>query len=150
MSDLQSSGASKGAHLSAGPCVPGDKAQAFAVAPATTGGAGTFTVVQNGLCVDNNVEPGPPPPTPPHHHGAGSVTIELAALKLGLSGPVKVRDVWAKKDLPNAQTSFSTVVPYHDGIFLVFMPVGSAWPLPFELADWMRIPPPPVPTTTEP
>ena len=73
-----------------------------------------------------------------------------AALKLGLSGPVKVRDVWAKKDLPNAQTSFSTVVPYHDGIFLVFMPVGSAWPLPFELADWMKIPPPPVPTTTEP
>ena len=53
----------------------------------------------------------------------------------------------AKADLPNAVGRFSTTVPYHDGVLLVFMPVGSAWPLPFELAAWMRIPPPPVPPT---
>jgi len=144
---LQSSGTSNGAHLSVGACVAGSKSQKFEITAAQPreggGGGGVFSVAQDGLCVDNNVIPGPPPPTPPHHDGAGSVTIELADLKLGIDGPVKVRDVWARADLPNAVGSFTTTVPYHDGVFLVFMPVGSEWPLPFKLADWMKVPPPP-------
>jgi hypothetical protein len=36
-------------------------------------------------------------------------------------------------------------VPFHGSRFFVMMPAGSAWPLPFELAAWMREKLPPTP-----
>jgi hypothetical protein len=63
-------------------------------------------VKQGGKCVDDNAVPGPPPPpippcVPPEciPGGPANVTIDIADLKLGISGSVKVRDVWNKKDL---------------------------------------------------
>ena len=56
--------------------------------------------------MDDNAVPGPaPPPIPPCvppeciPGGRANVTIDIADLKLGISGAVKVRDVWNKKDL---------------------------------------------------
>ena len=37
------------------------------------------------------------------------------------------------------------VARFHGSVFLVLMPVGSEWPLKFQLAPWMRSPAPPVP-----
>jgi hypothetical protein len=70
------------------------------------------------------------------------VTIHLSDLKLGISGAVRIRDVWNKQDLAptSSSGSFTTAVPHHGSVFLVFMPDGSTWPLPFELAPWMRKP----------
>jgi len=31
-------------------------------------------------------------------------------------------------------------VPHHGSVFLVFMPAGSSWPLPFKRAAWMDAP----------
>ena len=57
-----------------------------------------------------------------------TVTIQLSALSLGITGPVKVRDVWNKQDLPLATTgAVTTSVPHHGSVFLVFMPPTSAW-----------------------
>ena len=71
-------------------------------------------------------------------------------MRLGLpaGAEVKVRDVWAKADLPNANSdgTLSADVPFHGSRFFVLMPAGDAkWPLPFELAAWMRQKPPPTP-----
>ena len=114
------------------------------------------TVQQNGLCLDYAPPPpgpaprppGPPPPPAPIIDPA-TVTFDLAELSLGLpsSAKVKVRDVWNKQFLPSLPGSgnFSTSVPHHGSVFLVFMPENSSWPLPFKLAPWMDKPAPPVP-----
>ena len=80
------------------------------------------------------------------------MTIQLSELGLGISsGAVKVRDVWNKKDLPDATAagSFNTTVPHHGCTFFVFSkPGGAAWPEPFKVADWLAkplAPPPPTP-----
>ena len=44
-----------------------------------------------------------------------------------------------------AAGSFSTSVPHHGCTFYIFMSTESKWPLPFELAPWMKQKPPPVP-----
>ena len=78
------------------------------------------------------------------------MTVSLLDLKLGITGPVRVRSVWDKKDLPNAASSISVSVPHHGCTFLIFMPVGSKWPLPFKLAPWMKAKPPPTPKAKPP
>jgi hypothetical protein len=111
-----------------------------------------YTISQGSKCVDSNggIGPGPAPP-PPGPAGTGaSIKIPLSALRLGLpaGAEVKVRDVWAKADLPNAKSdgALSADVPFHGSRFFVLMPAGDAkWPLPFELAAWMRQKPPPTP-----
>mmetsp|Transcript_32804 Transcript_32804/g.101715 ORF Transcript_32804/g.101715 Transcript_32804/m.101715 type:complete len:365 (+) Transcript_32804:1-1095(+) len=73
--------------------------------------------------------PAPPPP-------AASVAIELTALNV--SGRRRVRDVWAKRYLPDAEGTLSVRVPYHACAFFVLVPPGVPWPVPFRLAPWMR------------
>jgi hypothetical protein len=139
-----------GAHINVGPCVAGVKNQIFEFiaikqkgsissdeAPVTK-----YSVQQGDLCVDNNKLPSPTP-APPPPGGPADVTIDLAKLNLDISGEVRVRDVWAKKDLPNMPSATSTFklsnpVPYHGSAFIIFMPAKSEWPLPFELAPWMK------------
>ena len=58
---------------------------------------------------------------------------------------MRVRDVWNKRDLPSVPSAssgtFTTGVPHHGSVFLVLMPADDTkWPLPFELAPWMRTP----------
>ena len=127
----------------------GSAAQRFSV---TTHSDGTLSLAnEQGACIDSAAGSGPSPgPRPgPHRPPAidpATVTISLDDLGLGIMGPVKVRDVWKKKDLPTATGTFSATVPHHGSVFLVFMPPNSTWPLPFELAPWMKattpLPPP--------
>lgn len=93
-------------------------------------GDDSIIVKQGDLCVDNNGHPTPP--------GNVTVTIELSKLNLGITGTVKVRDVWQKKDLGDVTDTFTTNVNHHGSVFLILMPPHSKWPLPFELAPWMR------------
>jgi len=139
--------AKPGASLDVDTCVPGLISQKFEFKPSTSK-PGTYSIQQalGDYCIDNNYIPAPPSPTPNHGPAAPStITIKLSDLNLGIQGKVKVRDVWNKVDLAEASDTFTTVVPYHGSIFVIFMPVGSAWPLPFELAPWMRSPAPPPP-----
>ena len=125
----------------------GSAAQRFSV---TTHSDGTLSLANGGACIDSTAGPAPPPgprpgPRPGPVTDSATITIQLEDLGLGITGPVKVRDVWKKRDLPTATTgTFSTTVPHHGSVFLVFMPPTSTWPEPFELAPWMRVPPPPV------
>ena len=84
--------------------------------------------------------------------GSANVTISIQDLGLGLSGDVKVRDVWAKKDLASvsATGTFTTSVPHHGSVFLIFMPPATKWPQPYELAPWMKAPVPPTPPAATP
>ena len=113
------------------------------------------SVAEPGMCVDA-APAGPviPPCMPPKcTPGApAAVTIQLSDLGLGIgSGAVTVRDVWQKRDLPDALAtgSFNTSVPHHGCTFFVFSkPGGAAWPPPFKVADWLvtpPVPPPPLP-----
>lgn len=103
-------------------------------------------------CVDA-APPGPvtPPCIPPKcvPGAPAKATIKLSELGLGIAqGTVKVRDVWNKKDLPDAIAtgSFTTTVPHHGCTFFVFSkPGGAAWPPPFKVADWLAKPPTPAP-----
>jgi len=115
---------------------------------------GSLSFANGGACVDSapGAGPAPGPPGPPHPHppppsiDPATVTVQLDQLSLGISGPVKVRDVWHKRDLPTAAAgTISATVPHHGSVFLVIMPPSASWPLPFELAPWMKVPPPPVP-----
>jgi len=103
-------------------------------------------IVQGAKCVDSNQQPQPPGPQP-GPGGPSDVSFVLTALNLGFEGAVRVRDLWNHKDLsplPSTSSSFSTHIPYHGSAFLVFMPGDdSEWPLPFELAPWMRSKPTP-------
>jgi len=130
-----------GTHLDTMPCTTKNaKHQQFVVKPSTLD-PGAFTIQQGEDCADTN--PDNIPPELPG--GPANMTINLADLKLGFTGPAKVRDVWNKKDLGTATETLSTTVPFHGSVFLVLMPVGSEWPLKFQLAPWMRSPAPPVP-----
>jgi hypothetical protein len=70
--------------------------------------------------------------------GGATATFSLAALNI--SGAVSVRDVWAKKVLAPvaAGGSFTSTVGHHASQFVVFVGAGAKWPVPFELAPWMR------------
>lgn len=68
--------------------------------------------------------------------GLAAVSLDLAAL--GVAGPRRVRDVWSKRDLPDAHGSLAVQVAHHGCAFLVLVPPGAQWPRPFELAPWMR------------
>ena len=48
-------------------------------------------------------------------------------------------------DLPSLTTdgAYNARVPYHGSKFLILMPATAEWPLPFELAPWMKQPVPP-------
>ena len=75
------------------------------------------------------------------------VALDFAALT-GITGKMKVRDVWNKEFLPmlEAGAMFKGHLPYKGSMFLVVMPADdNGWPVPFELAPWMKVPPPPVP-----
>lgn len=155
-----------GGHLSTDPCDSSNKGQIFKAVPhknASFSAVGRasgkppqsagFSVQNGGKCVDDQARPAPAPtPVPPcvppacTPGGPGRVTLKLADLKLGIKGPVKVRSLWDKKDLPNALATIDVSVPHHGCTFLVFMPLGSKWPLPFELPAWMKKKPPPVQT----
>jgi hypothetical protein len=137
--------------LDVGACAGGPN-QKFDVTPATDANskaiAGSIAIQQQvpsalSLCVDNEAVPPGPSPGP----GPITVMVQLADLGLSISGTVRVRDVWNKTDLPSVSSastgSITAVVPHHGSIFLVLMPEGSKWPLPFELAPWMRKPAPP-------
>ena len=108
----------------------------------------TGSVRQGSLCVDNDAgpTPAPGPPPPPHSGSNATVTVNLADLNLGIATPtIRVRDVWQRKFLPDIVVgssggTFTTDVPHHGSVFLVFMPAGSSWPLPFKRAAWMDAP----------
>jgi hypothetical protein len=147
----------KGTVVDVGTCVAGAASQKFKFVKASNFGdsshgssdvGSSFSVQQGGLCVDNNQTPGPTP-APPPPGGAADVSIELSTLNLGISGAVRVRDVWEKKDLDNLPSDASTFkiskLPYHGSAFVIFMPEDSKWPLPFELAPWMKTPLQPTP-----
>lgn len=105
----------------------------------------------HGSCIDNGQLPSPPPPGPhpgPHKKPAGdNATVTFKLSDLGLSGDLKIRDVWSRKDLgvvKDGEVSLS--IAHHGSQFLVFLPADdTAWPLPFELAPWMDKPAPPTP-----
>lgn len=151
-----------GSKVNMQPCSAGNSKQQFVLEPVEglhQGNGRTpplrFRVSQDGMCVDDGAKPGPPKPIPPPctppsctPGGPANVTMALTALDLGISGKVKVRDVWNKKDLPSLASSaaaFSTTVPHHGCSFYIFMPETATWPVPFKLAPWMDKPAPPVP-----
>eukprot|EP00756_Hemistasia_phaeocysticola_P064170 Hpha_TRINITY_DN7575_c0_g1::TRINITY_DN7575_c0_g1_i2::g.18874::m.18874/K07407/E3.2.1.22B, galA, rafA; alpha-galactosidase len=68
-----------------------------------------------------------------------NVTISLDLNALNITGTVKVRDVWAKEDLPDATGSLSTQVAHHGSQFFVFSPKAAEWPVPFSVAPWLRL-----------
>jgi hypothetical protein len=128
-----------------------DKWQQWQVRESTTekGSYRIASMQQGGMCADGGSTA---PPGPPHPPGTptlpANVTFKLSALGLGFSGAVKVRDVWNKKNLLgsfDADSSFTTMVPFHGSTFFVFMKPGSVWPEPFKLAPWLDKPAPPVP-----
>ena len=146
----------EGSHVSVGPCVAGSPKQKFEIKP--KGGwyspakppnsyGQEYTITQNGLCVDSNVSPPPPGPPPPMPGpgGASDVAVKLSDLALGFEGSVRVRDVWNHADLAPLSTDgvYKATVPYHGSKFLILMPAGTEWPLPFSLAPWMQQPVPP-------
>jgi hypothetical protein len=146
--------------LNVGACT-GSPNQKFDATPATDANgnaiAGSITIQQQvsatlSLCIDNEaVPPGPSPGPGPTPGIPSTVTLQLADLGLNISGAVRVRDVWNKTDLPSVPSastgSITAIVPHHGSVFLVLMPEGSKWPLPFELAPWMRKPAPPSPSS---
>ena len=153
-----------GSKVDMGPCVAHDSKQQFVLEPVedtlqhderAPPPPPRFRVVQDGQCVDDGAKPGPPKPVPPvctpplcSPGGPANVTMALTALDLGISGKVKIRDVWNKRTLPSVSSSaasFSTSVPHHGCTFYVFMPETATWPTPFKLAPWMQAPAPPVP-----
>jgi len=106
----------------------GSPAQRWSV-DAAGGADGLFTVREagtDGRCLAE-VDP-----------ASTAVTIDLA--DLNITGTTKVRDVWAKRDLPDASGSVAAEVGYHGSVFLVFTPPGTDWPIPFKLAPWMDHP----------
>ena len=116
---------------------------------ASTHTDGSHSFDNGGACLDSKSSAGPSPgphPHPPPSLDPATVTIKLDDLGLGFSGPAKVRDVWGKKDLAVATGTLSATVPHHGSAFFVLMPPATSWPPPFELAPWMKIPPPPVPS----
>jgi hypothetical protein len=154
-----------GSKVNMQPCSAGDSKQQFALEPiedpdqasnGRTPPPSKFRVSQDGMCVDDGAKPGPPKPIPPpctppfcSPGGPANVTMALTALDLGISGAVKVRDVWNKKTLPSltsSAASFTTTVPHHGCSFYIFMPETATWPVPFKLAPWMERPTPPVPS----
>ena len=52
--------------------------------------------------------------------GERTVTFDLA--QAGLSGPQHVRDLWGRRDLPDAAGSFSVPVPRHGCVVVRFTP----------------------------
>eukprot|EP00039_Didymoeca_costata_P003318 m.66805 g.66805 ORF g.66805 m.66805 type:complete len:651 (+) comp11839_c0_seq3:243-2195(+) len=95
----------------------------------TAMGNNAFQIKQGSLCVSNG---------PSQSASNATVTVQLKDLNLGFDGPVRVRDVWNKKDLPEETTQFSTKVNYHGSQFIIFMPKDSEWPLPFQLPAWIN------------
>jgi hypothetical protein len=72
-----------------------------------------------------------------------NITLKLASLSLNLTGPIQIRDIWAKQFLPGtvaSGSSFTAVVPHHGSQFYVMMAAGAVWPKPFKLAPWMEAP----------
>jgi len=67
-----------------------------------------------------------------------NVTITLDLEALNITGTVKVRDVWAKADLPDATGTLKTQLPHHGSQFFVFSPKNAAWPIPYTVAPWLR------------
>jgi len=65
-----------------------------------------------------------------------SITLDLEAMNI--TGTVKVRDVWAKADLPDAKGTLNTKVAHHGSQFFVFSPQNAAWPIPYTVAPWLR------------
>jgi len=128
--------------LTVSTCVAGAKNQQFSAKKvgAYTPGTPLYEISQGAKCVDSNggIGPGPAPPPPGPAGSGASIKIALSSLHLGLpaGASVKVRDVWAKADLPSAKS---------DGTLAVDVSFHGRWPLPFELATWMRQKPPPVP-----
>lgn len=53
---------------------------------------------------------------------ATSAKITVRFADVGLSGPVKVRDIWANEDLGVFQLSYSAIVPFHGTAFLKLTP----------------------------
>eukprot|EP00937_MAST-01D_sp_MAST-1D-sp2_P006737 g6737.t1 len=109
-------------------------------------GDGSITVRQGAGCVDNNASPAPVPPRPSPPGAGANITLALSALDLGFGGTARVRDVWGKRFLPDADTggALDVTVTHHGSAFFVIMPKGSEWPLPFKLAPWMAEPVQPV------
>lgn len=68
------------------------------------------------------------------------VTVTIKLSDLGIKGETKVRDVWQKKDLPSTSDSITTGVDHHGSQFFVLSPPVAEWPIPFELAPWMKDP----------
>eukprot|EP00035_Acanthoeca_spectabilis_P011764 m.207172 g.207172 ORF g.207172 m.207172 type:complete len:428 (+) comp15442_c1_seq9:1282-2565(+) len=136
--------AAAGSRVTDAVCAGNDPSQQWKIVPSPRSPTAVH-IVQGSNCVDDN-QPPPPPPTPPGPSGPSDVSINLQSLGLNFSGAVRVRDVWAHKDLPglaSTDATLSTHVPYHGSVFLVLMPADSEWPLPFELAPWMRSEPTP-------
>lgn len=152
-----------GSEVNMGPCVANDNKQHFVLETVEDGRQSvgiappppTYRVSQGGRCVDDRAKPSPPKPIPPPCNppyctlgGPANVTMSLTLLDLGITGKVKVRDVWNKKTLPSLASSearFTTSVPHHGCTFYVFMPETAKWPEPFKRAPWMDKPAPPVP-----
>lgn len=161
-----------GSKVNVGPCMSGNPKQQFVLQSvekldySTTGNGGgkdaaeasnsppppAYRITQGGMCVDDGSGPAPPgPPIPPPcappactPGGPANVTVALSELELGITGSVKVRDVWQKQFLPHQTTTFTTSVPHHGCTFYIFMPASDTeWPLPFKLAPWMDKPAPP-------
>ena len=84
-----------GTRPTVGDCDPTAASQKWTVAPSAAV-AGAVTFAQAKLCVASTVAPTPPtPPGPvPGPGGPANVTVNLADLNLGFTGPVRVRDVW--------------------------------------------------------
>ena len=79
--------------------------QQWTVTAAADASAG-FTIqskVRAGMCIDSQPDgPVTPPCLPPKCNPGQPTTasVQLSDLGLGITGPVKIRDVWNKKDLP--------------------------------------------------
>ena len=62
------------------------------------------------------------PPTPVIPTGAQPANISVALADMGLSGPCKVRDLWAHKDLGTVQNEISAMVNSHGAVLYRVQP----------------------------
>lgn len=88
-------------------------------------------------CLADAPEPSPPtpPPTP-----AGNISVTLNLQDLGVTTEVGLRDIWGKRDLGTVSGTLKTELEHHGSQFFVLVPAGKKWPIPFEVADWLKTP----------